>query len=66
MFARSFLISLYDNHRHKVLQKLMGILQNVLAYCWFEIFYIFHEKYVHCIHDDLHYMNYNVHGLIGK
>ncbi len=44
----------------------MHILQNVIAYCWFEIFYIFHQKYMHRIHDDVHSLNYNVHGLTGK
>ena len=43
----------------------MCILQNVVAYCWFEIFYIFHEKYRHRIHDDVHSLNYTIHSLTG-
>ena len=43
----------------------MRILMTVVAYCWFEIFYIFHEKYRHRIHDDVQYLNDNVPGLTG-
>ena len=43
----------------------MRVLQNVEACCWIEIFYIFHEKYLHRIHDDVQYLNDNVPGLTG-
>jgi len=43
----------------------MRILMTVVAYCWLEIFYIFHEKYLHRIHDDVQYLNDNVPGLTG-
>ena len=44
----------------------MHILQNMVAYCWLEIFYIFHEKYMLRIHDDVHFLNSPVRGLIEK
>ena len=40
------------NYPYLVFPKLIHILQNVIANCWFLDFYIFHQKYMHRILDD--------------